>query len=80
MNAYYSGLVLTIGAATSVASMLVRLNARSIAWREVGSWGGQVEATPFYAKQLAIVDVSNLFLAFGLVLVASVFISGLFRK
>ena len=76
----YSGFVLFLGAFISVVSMLVRLSARSIAWQEVGSWGGQVEATPFYAKQLAIVDVSNLLLAFGLVLVASVLISGLFRK
>ena len=76
----YSGFVLFLGAFISVVSMLVRLNARSIAWQELAQWGGQVEATSFDANQLAIVDVSNLLLAFGLVLVASVLISGLFRK
>jgi hypothetical protein len=76
----YSKAVLTAGAAISLVSVFVRLNARSIAWPKSASWGGPLEGVPFYATQLAIADVSNLLLAFGLALVASVFIRELFRK
>ena len=60
--------------------MLGRLNARGIAWPDNASWGAQVEATPFYATQLAIADISSLFMAFGLVLVAAVVIHELFSQ
>ena len=66
------------GGVISFFAMLIRLNARAIAWPKTASWGAQVEATPFYATQLAIADVSDLFLAFGLVLVAAVAIRALF--
>ena len=70
--------VLIAGSIISFIAMLIRLNARAIAWPDRASWGAQVEATSFYAAQLAIADVSNLFLAFGLVLVAAVLIRELF--
>jgi hypothetical protein len=76
----YSRVVLTVGVAISLVSALVRLNARSIAWPRTAGWGGPIEVQPFYAAQLAIADVSNLLLAFGLALVASVFVRELFRK
>jgi len=72
--------ILAAGAVISFAATIIRLGARSIAWPKMASWGGQVEATPFYATQLAIADVSNLFLAFGLVLVAAVVIRQLFVR
>ena len=72
--------ILVSGAAVSFVAMLVRLNARDIAWPDRASWGAQVEATPFYATQLAIADISSLFMAFGLVLVAAVVIHELFAQ
>lgn len=72
--------ILVAGAIISFVAVMVRLNAKAIAWPDNASWGNQVEATPFYATQLAIEDVSNLFLAFGLVLVAAVVIHGLFAQ
>ena len=76
----YSKVVLAAGTAISLVSMLVRLNARSIAWPRVAGWAGSIEGAPYYATQVAIADVSNLLLAFGLAIVASVFIRELFRK
>jgi hypothetical protein len=76
----YSKIMLPTGVAISFVAMLVRFNARSLTWPKSASWGGQIEALPYYANQLALVDVSNLFLAFGLVLVASVLIREAFRS
>ena len=67
------------GIITTFISLIIRLNAKQIAWPKRASWGAQVEATSFYAKQLAIADISNLFLAFGLILIAAVLIHSLFK-
>ena len=75
-----SKIILTSGGLISLIAMLIRLNAHSIAWPKRASWGAQVEATPFYATQLAVADVSDLFLAFGLVLVVAVVIRELFTQ
>ena len=72
--------VFILGIIVTVVATLVRLSAHSIARPQKASWGGQVEATSFYAKQLAITDISNLFLAFGLVLVASAIIFTMFNE
>jgi hypothetical protein len=76
----YSKIMLPAGIAISFVAVLVRFNARSLTWPKSASWGGQVEATSFYANQLALADLSNLFLTFGLVLVASVLIREAFRN
>jgi hypothetical protein len=75
-----SKLLLTVGVITTFISLVIRLNARQIAWPKRASWGAEIEATPFYAKQLAIADVSNMFLAFGLILIAAVLIRSLFNN
>ena len=72
--------LLVVGVIVTITSLVIRLNARQIAWPKSASWGTQVEATPFYAKQLAIADVSNIFLAFGLILIAAVLIHSLFKN
>jgi hypothetical protein len=74
---------LVVGALTSIIATVIRLNARGIAWPKNPGWQGivgssQLEGSRYYAFQLAIADVSNLFLAFGLVLVAAVIVYELF--
>jgi hypothetical protein len=73
-------LTLALGSGISLVALVVRLNARAIAWPKSASWGSQVEATPFYASQLAISDVADLFLAFGLALIVAAVVRSLFAK
>ena len=49
-------------------SALVRFYSRDLTWPERASWGTQVEATEFYARQSALEDISFAFLLFGLAL------------
>lgn len=49
-----------------VASSLLRFFARDITWPSRATWGAQVEATEFYARQTAVEDISFAFLLFGL--------------
>lgn len=72
--------LLILGIIVTMISSTIRLNARQIAWPKRASWGTQVEATPFYARQLAIADISNMFIAFGLLLIAAVLIHSLFKN
>lgn len=80
MNENKSKQIQVLGVTTTAISLLIRFNARAIAWPRTASWGTQVEATPFYAKQQAIEDISNLFLAFGLILLAAVLIHSLWKQ
>jgi hypothetical protein len=75
-----SGVTLALGCTISLIALAVRLNARSIAWPNSASWGGQIEAAPFYATQLAIAEVANIILVFGLALVLAAVIKILFSK
>ena len=69
-------IIFMLGIIITIVATIIRLSARSIAWPQEGAhWSTQIEATSFYARQLAISDISNIFLIFGLVLVASVIIS-----
>jgi hypothetical protein len=80
-----SKIILASGIFISLVALLVRLNAQAIAWPRNPGWqalvgDAQIEGSRYYATQLAIADVSNLFLAFGLTLVAGVAIHQLFAK
>lgn len=72
--------ILKLGCVIAVVASVVRLKAYSIAWPKSASWGGQVEATPYYSTQLAIADVANLVLAFGLALIVVAVVRGLFAR
>ncbi len=72
--------VLLAGTIVSALAAYIRLNARTIAWTPGTYWSGQVEATPSYAKQLAIADVSNLVLAFGLIITVAGIVTYLFKE
>jgi hypothetical protein len=71
---------MALGCVISLIALVIRCNARSIAWPKLASWGAQIEATPFYATQLAIADVANIFLVFGLVLIVVAVVRTLFSK
>jgi hypothetical protein len=78
-----SKIILVWGILVSLISLLVRLNARAIAWPKNPGWhalvgNAPIEGSEYYITQLAVADISNLSLAFGLLLIGGVVIRQLF--
>lgn len=53
----------------AAVAIVIRFFAKPLTWPNPASWGTEIQATDFYARQTALEDISTVCVAFGLSLV-----------
>lgn len=72
--------ILRIGLISFVVGILLRLNARAIAWPTEYSYSGERENTVWAIRELALIEIGTALFIFGLIVVLLVIVKFLFFK